>query len=377
MSPAKIAYLVHDLTDASVGRRVELLASGGSEVALAGFYRGEVAPGEIAGLKPLALRRTHDAKMLHRIGQTLSSALFDLEKLTAHVGASETIVARNLEMLLVASRLANRMERRPRLVYECIDLHRLLVANGGVANAVRLAEKRLRQHVDLVLTSSPAFIERHFQPEAAAGRVVLVENKLPAKMRVERAAPRDPGPPWRIGWFGALRCRRSFELLSELCARSDGRVEVVMRGRPSPAVFEDLAAEVAERPHMRFEGPYRYPDDLTEIYGEVHFAWCLDFYEEGLNSTWLLPNRIYECCYSRTVPIALAGVETARKLDSLGIGTILDEATPQRLDETFAAMTAQNYAAQIAAIDAHPVSNWKSDRAEYREIVDAISGQAA
>jgi succinoglycan biosynthesis protein ExoL len=36
----------------------------------------------------------------------------------------------------------------------------------------------------------------------------------------------------------------------------------------------------------------------------VHFAWSLDFTDEGLNSDWLLPNRIYEGSFFNTPSIA-------------------------------------------------------------------------
>ena len=43
-----------------------------------------------------------------------------------------------------------------------------------------------------------------------------------------------------------------------------------------------------------YGGPYRNPDDLEEIYRPIHFICAVDYLDEGTNSDWLLPNRIYE-----------------------------------------------------------------------------------
>ena len=95
-------------------------------------------------------------------------------------------------------------------------------------------------------------------------------------------------------WFGALRCTKSLELLAAFTRATQGRFEVVLRGRPARVEFDDFDGFVQAEPHMRFEGAYRNPGDLPSIYGEVHFSWAIDFFEEGMNSNWLLPNRLYE-----------------------------------------------------------------------------------
>src|SRR5205085_9534876 len=119
--------------------------------------------------------------------------------------------------------------------------------------------------------------------------------------------PRVPsaGPPWRIGWLGAIRCRRSLELLAELAARRPDLVEVRIHGRPARSEVGDLEGRIAGLPNMLFGGAYG-PADLPRLYGDVHFSWAVDFMEAGQNSDWLLPNRIYESGRYGAVPIALA-----------------------------------------------------------------------
>jgi hypothetical protein len=88
---------------------------------------------------------------------------------------------------------------------------------------------------------------------------------------------------------------------------------------------------VADQAHLRFEGPYRNPQDLAQIYSEVHLAWAIDFFEAGGNSQWLLPNRIYEGSLNGAVPVVLAGTETAAFAQRHGIGIVLPDISPDTL----------------------------------------------
>jgi hypothetical protein len=168
----------------------------------------------------------------------------------------------------------------------------------------------------MLLTSSPAFVERHFSKRPFHGTTVLVENKL---LTVDLPIMPDPKgasadkPALTIGWFGMLRCRKSLSFLKELVRKSEGRINVLIAGRPSPAELPDLESEVAATPGMRFVGSYG-PDDLADLYGQCHFAWTIDWFEEGLNSNWLLPNRLYEAIAFGAVPIALSDIEVGRWL---------------------------------------------------------------
>src|SRR5690606_21786212 len=112
--------------------------------------------------------------------------------------------------------------------------------------------------------------------------------------------------------------------------RNEGKVEVLIAGKPSPAVFPDFEADLRDNPALRYFGPYR-PEQLAQLYGQCHFAWCIDWFEEGLNSAWLLPNRLYESMAFGVVPIALNDVETGAWLRREGAGVLISGA--RELDE--------------------------------------------
>jgi succinoglycan biosynthesis protein ExoA len=374
----KVLYLVHDLADPAVRRRVLMLREGGADVTLAGFRRGENRLAEVHGIIPIELGRTADAKFAQRMG-AVAKAMSGLKSLLKGVGKPDVIIGRNLEALAVADRANTLFGGDVPIVYECLDIHRLLSRDDLVGKAMRGAEARFGRNARLIMTSSPAFIEHHFAPKSGIrADMLLVENKVIAidAVPIQRSIARplkQPGQPWKIGWFGALRCRKSLELLADFSRRMEGRVEIVLRGRPAYSEFEDFDGFVRGEPYLSFEGPYRNPEDLRTIYDDVHFSWAIDFFEEGLNSSWLLPNRLYEGCLYGTVPIALEGTQTARFLAEKDIGIALPQASATGLQALFETMTGERHGALGDAVAATDQKTWLADRSDCEALVASLS----
>ena len=57
----------------------------------------------------------------------------------------------------------------------------------------------------------------------------------------------------------------------------------------------------------------------------MHFAWSLDFTDQGLNSDWLLPNRLYEGSYFNTPSIAERRTAIGGWLAERGNGVLVDD----------------------------------------------------
>ena len=351
----RILYLVHNLSDPAVARRVCMFEIGGAEVELAGFRRADAPQMQFPQARLVELDITHDGKMLHRLWATLR-ARYTVRGWARPLHRPDVIVARNLEMLAIAEGLLSLWDDPPALVYECLDLHRLMLREDRLGQAMRRIEQRLMRPASLLIVSSPAFLDHYFDDQGAPPAVML-ENKVLAPgagAQGKNPVLRQDFSPLRIGWFGALRCEISLHALAGLACAMEGRIEVSLRGRPALTEFADFHGLTASTPHLYFLGPYAYPDDLAPIYSQVHFAWAIDFFEEGQNSRWLLPNRIYEGCLNGAIPIALAGTETAAFLERHGIGVVLPDIAPQTLIDLFAGMTPERVstlARDVAAID--------------------------
>lgn len=359
----RILYLAHDLADAAVRRRVLMLQHGGARVTVAGFQRGASVLADDPQTRTISLGRTQDARFTQRIG-AVASARMSLRRRLSGIEAPDVIIARNLEMLALADAAASLFGSGIPIVYECLDIHRLLLDDGVKGKLLRRAEGYFGRKARLLLTSSPAFTEHYFGPRSRLDLpVMLLENKVldlggSADAALRRPRPPQAGEPWRIGWFGALRCRKSLAILCDFATRMQGQVEIVLRGRPAYGEFDNFNAQVEAAPHVSFHGAYRNPEDLGAIYSQVQFVWAIDFFEEGLNSDWLLPNRLYEGALHGAIPIALSTTQTGRHLSERGLGLTLASAGPDEFVRRFTAINAASYRDLSAALAATDPAEW-------------------
>jgi len=371
----RLAYLVHDLNDPAVSRRLEMLRIAGIESVVAGFWRGGTPPANVNGASAMALARTYDSRMIHR-ALAVARQLCLSGRIAKLLEGTDIILARNLEMLAIAHAVRRAGGSKIPVVYEVLDIHRLLLRNGAVGEAFRAVERSLLQDTDLLMVSSPAYLREYFargQLGRFGPQAIVIENKI---LRLDHTVvpfPRlFPGPPWRIGWYGMIRCRRSMELLRVLAARRPDLVQIDVRGRPTRAVFKNFQAEIDASPAMRYGGTYD-PSELATLYRSVHFNWAIDYYEENANSRWLLPNRIYEGgCYD-TVPLALKRTETGRWLERLGIGVLMDDPAAQ-LETFFETMTQERYRELKQASIAAPRSAFAADRSDCERLGGVLKG---
>lgn len=371
----KLAYFVHDLTDPAVTRRIRMLKAGGAEPVVLGFRRADRAPESLEGCPTVDLGRTYDARLGHRAKMTAKTAATAF-RFRGLIAGAEVVMARQLEMLAVAEAARRMCGLKANLVYEALDIHRIMLQDTVKGYAMREAEKALMRRCDLLIVSSPAFLDAYFRPIQGLGDdlrlpVALFENKVLelGGAGEPRRPPPPPGPPWKIGWLGAIRCRKSFDILTTLAERRPDLVEVRIHGRPAYTEFDDFDGRVAALPNVRFGGAYTAAD-LARLYGEVHFSWAIDFMEEGLNSSWLLPNRIYESGRYGAVPIALSGVQTGRWLAERGFGVRL--ADPAELEGFLEGLDGARFANLRAELEAVPTAAFTADESDCRRLAEGL-----
>ena len=172
-----VLYLVHDLCDPATGRRVAMLQAGGARVTLAGFRRHDVVP-DFDGIVPIDLGMTSDRAFGQRLLAVARAALTLGARLKG-VARPDVIIGRNLEMLALSNRVRTIFGADMPVVYECLDIHRLLLGQGHVSRAMRGAERFFGRDSVLLLTSSPAFIRDYFEPYGqSCAPVMLLPNKM-------------------------------------------------------------------------------------------------------------------------------------------------------------------------------------------------------
>jgi succinoglycan biosynthesis protein ExoL len=376
----KIVYFVHDLSDPAVNRRLRMFRAEPAELVLIGFRRSRTAVRTIDGIVPIDLGRTQDRRLARRVGSVLN-ALATLHRHRDALQHATVIVARQLEMLVIADAARRHFSPQAPLVYECLDIHRLMTARGPAGSLLRRLEAAMLRRCALLVVSSPAFLNAYFEPvHRRLPQTCLLENKVLASEvgsdgSDENAdGPMRTGPPWRIGWYGGLRCMYSLRLLTALVKRLPGQVEVVIRGKPDRAEMPRFDEIVAAAPGIAFGGPYDLRQELRGMYSAVHFAWTVDFSDAAANSKWLLPNRLYEGGWHGAVPIAFRPTQTGQWLAKFGAGILLDEPIAESLAEFFRTLDSSRYLVEKAAFSRVPATALIYDDRDCREFCRLLLG---
>lgn len=356
MPRPKIFYLAHDLDDPSIGRRAVTLTRGGADVSIYGFRRGG-GTANAFDVPTYCLGQTHASRRWHRALAIARRAL-TARRWAADMPKADLIVARNLDNLALASAARLLTGSRAPLVYELLDVQPMMVRPGPASFCLRLIERGLLALSAATWISSPAFEQRYLAVHyPRRPKSILIENKVDITSATPPRAALPPGPPWRIGWFGTIRCPRGLRLLCELAERQPHLLEVDIRGTFARHIdMQEVNRLLGRSRNVRYLGPYKYPDDLADAYARVHFSWVIDLLQRGDNSDWLLPNRLYEGSLCGAIPLALTNTETGRWLEQRQIGIRLDEPLEDSLPRFLERLTAQEYLearAKLLAVDAH------------------------
>jgi hypothetical protein len=380
----KVAYFVHDINDPAVRRRVRMLEDGGAKTTLLGFSRRKgVAPD---GMEPIVLGHTADAQLLQRAAAVVKAALM-MPRWWGALRGAELIVARQLEVAVLAA-LARRLTgNKAPLVYECLDIHRVMLSKGAVGRVMRGLEALVLRESASLMVSSRGFVDWYFRPaHGALPAIELVENKvlqseLPDRALQGTARAQDPiavapAPPWRIGWYGILRCRRSLDLLASLARALPGSVEISIRGRVAETALPDFEEIVASTPGLSFGGAYDRITDLAGMYAAVHFFWAIDFFD-GESSAWLLQNRLYEGGLFGCIPLARRNIETGRWLAAYNAGVLLDDPLEAELMRFFSTLAWPEFRAAQEAMDRVPMAAFLHDGQYCEALVKRLARKPA
>lgn len=320
----RVIYFASDINDAASLRRIRMLRLAGVEMRILGFHRREYVP-VIEGFPVIDLGKTTNGKLASRCLQILRWAM-DGKLMREVVADADVLMGRNLEMVTLAHFARLWSGSSAALVYECLDIHAAFLGTGLPSKLLRGWERQILRSVDTLVVSSPGYIRNYFdRVRDALPNVIVAENKRVMDWCQEhRPEIHQAKPPWKIGWFGGLRCEKSFQLLLELATRCPDLVDIDIRGKPQVDSVTKLIARHLPLPNMRFHGAYSQ-DDLGDIYRMCDLVWGIEYFGRGMNSDWCLANRIYEGGYYNRPIITLAGTETTAWLQARGSGLVLSD----------------------------------------------------
>lgn len=343
-----IAFFGHDSGDAAVRRRVRALSDDGFDVI---GYMPRRRADKAVDWQNVDLGMTRDGAFINRI-KVIFTGAWRAARPRNNLRRADLIYARNLDMLACAFLAKRFLNAKTPVIYECLDVHRMMCRQDMIGKGLRAIEGALLKRCEGLVVSSPGFLKNYFERyHKGLYRAVLVENRLAAGAdygaRTKSAAHVGKNAPLKLGWVGNLRCKVSLGLLADLADHFGPRLEVHLHGQPARTEIDVFEPVIEQRANVFYHGRYRSPEDLATIYEGLDIVWAGDFMEAGYNSEWLLPNRIYEGGYYATPSVAPSGTQTAHWIATHDCGFLVE----QPLEQTMIALI-ETLMAEPSLIDA-------------------------
>ncbi|RUO99113.1 hypothetical protein [Hyphomicrobium sp.] len=326
----KAVYFGGDITNPTVILRIRSFLTAGLNATSFTFRRRKFNADFQPTWPNIHLGETVDRRYSRRFFSIIRGCWIVAQNRSEFEGV-DFLYARMIDMALIAQFAKWWFRLDAKLIYDLEDVQAIFFKKTIAGQFYRWLERWLLERTQLVVAMSPGFVRGYLKPvQGYMGPVFILENKLQLAEPVPAPSPaahewRTIRDRWVIGWFGTLRCPRSMTLLAEIAERLGDRVEIQTRGFPTETGLEAYLAVVNAHPNWRYGGEYRIPDDLEEMYGRVHFSWCLDFLDAGGNSDLLLACRMYQGGYYGSVPLVAKGSEMDRFLSPHGIGHAMAE----------------------------------------------------
>lgn len=354
-APLKGIYIGVDATNPTLILRIRSFLRAGVELTAFTFRRHKFNTAFQPDWNNVHLGETVDRNYRKRLPALVRGLRTMLEH-ADEIRAADFIYARNIDLLILGLLAKRRTGSQAKLVYEVEDVQEIFFKKTAGGVLFRKLEAWTLKHVDLLVPLSPGFMRGYFEPvQGYHGPSFVLENKLQLQGRSD--APTPAGSAWEeitdrwvIGWFGTLRCPKSMALLEEIAERLGDRVEIYTRGYPTETGLDAYMEIVNRHPNWTYDGEYTIPDDLEEMYGRVHFSWCLDFLDEHGNSPLLLACRMYQGGFYGAVPLVAEGSEMDSWLTRAGVGHAFPAPYAEPIADFLASVDPAAYRAERAEI---------------------------
>lgn len=372
-------YIGVDATNPTLILRIRSFLRAGVDLTCFTFRRHKFNAGFQPEWHNVNLGDTVDRRYLFRL-PALVRAVRRMLRHSDDFCAADFIYARNLDLLVLGVLVRRLSGSRAKLVYEVEDVQAIFFKKTAGGALFRRIEKVLLTHVDLLVVMSPGFLHGYFEPvQRWSGPSFVLQNKLQLAGRSEKQTPagqvwKGIADRWVIGWNGTLRCLKSMAMLEEIAQALGPKVEIVTRGYPTETGLEEYMKWVDRNPNWHYEGEYTIPDDLEEMYGRVHFSWCLDFLDEEGNSPLLLACRMYQGGFYGAVPMVAEGSEMEKWLAAAGVGQAFSAPHAASIIAFLKDLTPEAYRKERADIIARRCELFLEDGSDMSALLETIRG---
>lgn len=330
----KIAFLISHVPDPRLIRRISFLAT---EYSVSVLYfdrenREEKAPVAAAGVEFVRIAPRRVSGRLG--GRLLRTLVYYLRVLPLLIRMRPVAVhCANLDMLFLGVLYQKWFNSRVRVIYEVADLHPLIYnENDGWKGLVRRffcsIERRLCANCDLLIVTSPVFVDSHFGSFVDKDKVLFQPN-TPERHVFEGFRKRERTTGLTIGAIGTVRYAEQLRMLVDVSERIEG-IDVLIAGEGPDS--ESIRAYCKNKTHVRFYGGYDYNREIKHLYEQVDCVYAV-YDTEIPNVRVALPNRLYEAIVCELPIIVAEGTVLAQFCLEHGVGYSVSDREPEQLEQ--------------------------------------------
>lgn len=214
-------------------------------------------------------------------------------------------------------------------IYQIQDIRPIYFGKSKKSKIARFLEKYFIKNIDLLVVSSFNYYEDHYKDlyGISIDKVYVLENKLdrnsicPEILNSEKDSNRDI---ITIGYFGVMRCNKSWQILKTLAIEQKNRISLYLRGKP--IAMPNIHEEIFDISNITYDGLYKSPDDLNELYNRVDIVWACYPYSERKEGNWRLARtiRFYEALAFRKPVIVQKGTVQENDVVKYNLGLVVD-----------------------------------------------------
>lgn len=317
----RVVFLLPIVAHARHNKRISALEALGIDPTVLAFERTSYSG------KPLPSGYTSLGRIEHRhYYRRIFPLLKAVPVVRAAAKGADALYVFGVDNLLLARLATSTLRTPPKIVCEIGDIFEIQIGAGFASRSLRWLERSLLKRTHLLVVTSNAFVTGYYAGILGCTDLnyQVIENKVDKSTIPPEAnsalTPRSDGV-LHIGYFGILRCQRSWKVLRECAVQGNGRVQIHLRGLPRG--LDDFESTIQETPNISYGGPYVSPDDLPNMYQQVDLAWIATYISKT-HSMWARTNRFYEASYFRRPMIAQAGTQDGLLVEQKGVGVCVD-----------------------------------------------------
>ena len=284
-------------------RRIKLFQQAGYETAVAAFSRGYY---QINSLPPtkreLNLGTISDGQYIKRIPKLLKASLTLRKFLKSY--PVDRLYAFGVDNALLALSVS------PSSYTYCEIGDLRSTSRKRLRSLFSTVSTNLLDRIDHIVVTSTGFVSELYPNPSLSPRppVSIIENRLAPELASTLIRPQIKQTsvrPIRLGIVGLLRYK-SVEWTCQFVAKYSNDFRLVIYGDGPLKGSVEQYAKLCES--IDYRGPFKYPDQLDEIYGEIDASMVV-YDATDINVRLAIPNKLFESLYYG-IPIIAASDTT-------------------------------------------------------------------